>query len=122
MKHYSEEHQWVEPQDQANVCRVGLSSFAVSELGEITFVELPEIGRKILAGTPLCMVESLKAASDVVSPVSGTVVAVNQTLTQNPRLLNISPEGDAWICQLADVPPEEINKLMDEEAYARFLK
>ena len=120
MKHYSEEHQWVEPHEDSY--RVGLSEFAVSELGEITFVELPEVGRKIPMGTPLCLVESLKAASDVVSPVSGTVVAVNKALTSNPRLLNQSPEGDAWICLLADVPSEEIDKLMDQEAYASFLK
>ena len=120
MKHYSEEHQWVEPKE--NSFSVGLSSFAVNELGEITFVELPEVGKSIHAGDPLCMVESLKAASDIVSPVSGTVVAVNAELTQNPRLLNQEPEGDAWICQLADVPPAEINALMDAEAYAKFLK
>ena len=120
MKHYSEEHQWVEPGE--DTVRVGLSSFAVSELGEITFVELPEVGKTIHTGEPLCMVESLKAASDVVSPVSGTVIAVNTVLTQNPRLLNQAPEGDAWICQLSNVNPADINSLMDEEAYASFLK
>ncbi|NLF62378.1 MAG: glycine cleavage system protein GcvH [Lentisphaerae bacterium] len=119
MKHYSEEHQWV--QVDGDTVMVGVSSFAAEELGEVNFVELPELGAMIAAGGALCVVESVKAASDVIAPVSGRVVEVNASLAENPGLLNDSPEKDGWICKLSQVPAAELAALMDEKSYQRFL-
>ena len=119
MKHYSEEHQWV--QVDGDTVTVGISAFAAEELGEVNFVELPEPGAAITAGDTLCVVESVKAASDVIAPVSGRVVEINASLTENPGQLNDSPEKDGWICRLCQVRADELAALMDEKNYQRFL-
>ena len=119
MKYYSEEHQWVRV--DGDTVTVGISAFAAEELGEVNFVELPEPGALMAAGDTLCVVESVKAASDVIAPVSGRVVEVNASLTENPGQLNDSPESDGWICRLCQVPAAELAALMDEKHYRLFL-
>lgn len=116
---YSEEHQWIKAEADGTY-RVGITAFAAAELGEITFIELPEIGATFSAGEQLCVVESVKAASDVFAPAGGAVVEVNQQLEMNPELLNEAAEGEAWICRFSQVVPEELKKLMDGEAYRKF--
>lgn len=119
MKKYSEEHQWAEKSGEA--VRVGVSVFAASELGEVSFVELPDVGKSVERGGGLCVVESLKAAADVVSPVGGHVVRVNEVLVLQPSLLNESPEENGWICELSGVSEEDMTALMDSGEYAAFL-
>lgn len=119
MKKYSEEHQWAEKSGE--VVRVGVSVFAASELGEVSFVELPDVEKSVERGGGLCVVESLKAAADVVSPVGGHVVRVNEVLALQPSLLNESPEENGWICELSGVSEEDMTALMDSGEYAVFL-
>ena len=119
MKYYSEEHQWVLV--DGDTVTVGISAFAAEELGEVNFVELPTPDTEIAAGETLCVVESVKAASDVISPVSGRVVEVNASLAENPGQLNDSPESDGWICRLRQVPAAELAALMNEKRYQLFL-
>ena len=121
MKKYSEEHQWVEIGGDG-VATVGISKFAADELGEITFVELPSMGQVFTAKSPLCVVESVKAASDVYAPVGGKVCAVNTVLETAPDKLNEDPEGEAWICKLEAPNAADLDALMDAAAYQAFCK
>ncbi|NMA20739.1 MAG: glycine cleavage system protein GcvH [Lentisphaerae bacterium] len=122
MIRYSEEHQWIKACGNG-IWEVGITAYAAEELGELNFVELPKVGDEFAGGEPLCVVESVKAASDVFAPVSGTVTEVNLALEKNPALLNESPEADGWICRFKDVDPSELDALMDRadyEAYCRL--
>jgi glycine cleavage system H protein len=118
MKRYSEDHQWVEV--RKGTAAVGITAFAAEELGEITFIELPEIGTVVTQGDSLCIVESVKAASDVFAPISGTVAEVNQQLDENPALINDSPERDGWVCRLKEIDESELDELMSESEYEAF--
>lgn len=118
MKYYTEEHQWVEL--AGNVATIGITAFAAAELGDLTFVELPPVGKKIAKGEPFCVVESVKAASDVFAPISGTVKEVNQKLDSDPGVMNASPEGDGWICKVDGIDQAEFAGLMTAEKYAAF--
>jgi glycine cleavage system H protein len=118
MKLYSKEHQWVEI-DAQGIATVGISQFAVDELGEINFVELPEKGSRIEADGMLCVLESQKAATELISPVSGIVLEGNAALAEQPSLLNEQPEGDAWICRVKEAVLTD--GLMSKEEYDAFL-
>lgn len=120
MKYYSEEHQWIEI--EGNSGKVGITRFAADELGELSYVELPKVGSSYKQGEPLCVVESVKAASDVFMPVSGKIVEVNTELETTPELMNDEPEGAGWICVITDLIPDELEKLMDSEKYQAFLE
>jgi len=119
MKYYSEEHEWVEL--NGNLATVGISSYAADELGDLTFVELPEVDAQIANGDSLCVVESVKAASDVFSPVSGTVVEINIALEENPALINTDAETNGWLCKILGVNEDELTELMNEEEYEDFI-
>lgn len=119
MRRFSEEHVWAEI--SGRLATIGISHHAAEELGEITFLELPESGVKVAQGDALGVVESVKAAAEVYSPLSGKVVEVNRPLLEDPALLNQSPERDGWLCKLADFDVDEFNALMSEEAYAEFI-
>lgn len=116
---YSEEHHWVDVQD--GVATLGLTAYAVQEIGDVTFVELPERESVLAPGDVLCVVESAKAAVEVLSPLSGAVCEVNERLDGDPALLNAAPESDGWICRLREVDPGELADLMDEQEYEAFL-
>ena len=118
-KKYTKEHEWVVV--DGDVATVGISEHAAKELGDITFVELPELETDLIIGDSFGVVESVKAASDIYSPVSGTVVAVNKELLDSPEIINDSAEKNGWICKIGNVDPEELNNLMDEAAYAEYL-
>ena len=120
MKYYSEEHQWVEI--EGDKARIGITKFAANELGELSYVELPSVGSVFKQGDPLCVVESVKAASDVFMPVGGKVVEVNTQLEKKPELVNEDAEGEGWICLVTDVNTDELTKLIDEEKYLASLK
>ena len=119
MKRYTKEHEWVNI--EGTTADVGISHHAQEALGDITFVELPAVGKVLKAGDPIGVVESVKAASDIYSPVSGTVSEVNSNLDSAPELINQSPEADGWICRLTDVTAADADKLMDETAYQAFI-
>jgi len=121
MRKYSEEHQWMEIAADGTAI-VGITKYAADELGEITFIELPEAGRQLKAGDQLCVIESVKAASDVFMPVAGTVVASNHAVEDQPAILNSDPENAGWICRIKDFSAAEADKLMDAEQYRQFCK
>ena len=120
MKRYTKDHEWVEI--DGNEAVVGISKHAAEELGDITFVELPAEQSRIEAGESLGVIESVKAASDVYSPVGGTVVAVNSLLDDQPELVNASAEDEGWICRIAEFDAGALDGLMDADAYAAFIK
>jgi len=119
MKYYTEEHEWVEVEEA--IATIGITEYAARELGDITFVELPERGTEFGQGDVLSVVESVKAASDVFSPVSGRIVSVNRILTDRPELVNESPEEDGWICKLEHVDEGELENLMTEAEYRQMV-
>jgi len=101
---------------------VGITPYAQEQLGDIVFVELPKVGQKLKAGDEAAVVESVKAASEIYSPVSGTVTAVNEALSSDPGLINASPDGDGWIFKLALDDAGELDGLMDAAGYAELTK
>ena len=117
---YSEEHEWIEKIGPKKV-RVGITDHAQAELGDIVFVELPEMGKEITVGDTLTVIESVKSAADVYSPVSGKVIEVNEELGDHPELINEDPYGDGWIAVLELEDPSELEKLMTAEEYKRFI-
>ncbi|MBQ4480552.1 MAG: glycine cleavage system protein GcvH [Victivallales bacterium] len=121
MKKYSEEHQWIDVAADGTAT-IGITKYAADELGEITFIELPTVGQELKAKEQLCVVESVKAASDVFMPVSGIVKEVNVVLDKDTSALNNDPEGLGWICRIDKADPADLAALMDEAAYAAFCK
>jgi len=119
MKKYTQDHEWVEI--DGYIAIVGISTHAANELGDITFVELPRIGKDVIVGDPVAIVESVKTASDVYAPISGTVKEVNDELEESPSILNASPEKDGWICKIDNIDIAEIEDLMTEKQYKKFL-
>lgn len=113
---YTPEHEWV--MTEGNVAVVGISHHAQDALGEIVHVELPAVGKKVKKGDSVAEVESVKAVSDVYSPVSGTVVAVNDALEGNESTLNSDPHGEGWLFRVEMSNPGELEGLMGAEAYA----
>jgi glycine cleavage system H protein len=120
MKYYSKEHEWVKVDGEQ--AYIGISEHAAKELGDITYVELPQEGADLIVGDVLGVVESVKAASDVYSPISGTVCGVNKDLDEDPSIINSSPEDEGWICKLDNIDLAELEELMEEKDYAKFLK
>lgn len=121
---YTKEHEWlIVQQDEATV---GITDYAQSQLGDVVFVELPEVGKKIKMGQETAVVESVKVASEVFSPIDGEVTAVNQALIESPGLLNSSPYDQGWILKIkleSDINPEHLPEhLMDEAAYSIYLQ
>ena len=116
---YTKEHEWVRL--DGDLATVGISDYAQEQLGELVFVELPEIGRQVSQGGSLAVVESVKAASDVYAPVGGEVVETNGDLENDPGLVNRSAEGDGWFCKLRIADRAELTQLMDAAAYKAYL-
>ena len=119
-KYYSKSHEWaIIDGDEATV---GISAYAAKELGDITYVELPKVSSDVIVGDSVGVVESVKAASDVYSPLSGTVTAVNKNLEDDPGLVSNSPEEKGWIYKLENIDLDELEDLLSEEDYAKYLK
>ena len=117
-EYYTKDHEWVRIEGAVAVC--GISDFAQKSLGDVVFVELPEIGRRVKQGEQIAVVESVKAASDVYAPVDGEVTAVNDALPANPALINSAPLGEGWFFKLKPSNPAQAQALMDEAAYRQF--
>ena len=117
---YSEEHEWVKTEGEQ--VRIGITDFAQSELGDIVFVELPEVGDEVTADEPFGSVESVKTVSELYSPVSGKVVAVNEDLSDNPEFVNESPYEKAWMIVVELSNAGEVDNLMTAEQYEEMVK
>jgi glycine cleavage system H protein len=113
---YTEEHEWVASTDGGRV-RVGITDYAQDQLGEVVFVQLPEVGQKVGAGAPAGEVESTKSVSEIYAPVAGEVSAVNEALDEQPELINSDPYGEGWIFELTVEDPDALDGLLDAEAY-----
>jgi glycine cleavage system H protein len=116
---YTRTHEWIRVNGNEGV--VGITDFAQSELGDIVFVEAPEPGTAVDAGSPMGNVESVKAVSEITSPVTGTVTAANEALKDHPELLNQDPYGQGWIVKVTLSAPGEVDALLDAEAYGRYV-
>ncbi|MCX7623125.1 MAG: glycine cleavage system protein GcvH [Thermomicrobium sp.] len=116
---YTRTHEWVRV--EGDIAVVGVTDFAQSELGDITYLELPAVGTVVRQGESMGVIESVKAASDIYAPVSGDVVEANQAVVETPELVNKSPYDDAWLVKIKMSAPEELERLMDAEAYRKFL-
>ncbi|MEH0071630.1 glycine cleavage system protein GcvH [Pannonibacter sp. Pt2-lr] len=117
--YYSKDHEWVAV--DGGVATVGITTYAQSQLGDVVYVELPEVGRTVSQGDDAAVVESVKAASEVYAPVSGEVVEVNTKLSDNPANVNEDPEGSAWFMKLRISNEGELSELMDEAAYKAYV-
>ncbi|WP_062109353.1 glycine cleavage system protein GcvH [Bacillus niameyensis] len=116
---YSEEHEWVK--EEGDKVRIGITDFAQSELGDIVFVELPDIGDEVTANEPFGSVESVKTVSELYAPLSGKVVEVNEDLDDSPEFVNESPYEKAWMIVIEPTNPSEMDKLMSVEQYEQLI-
>ncbi len=112
---YTEDHEWLRPEGKSG--RVGITDFAQDQLGDVVFVELPEVGRAVKQGEAFGVVESVKSVSDVFAPITGKVVAVNQALVDSPELVNQDPYGQGWIVEIEIANDGEVQALLDAQAY-----
>jgi glycine cleavage system H protein len=116
---FTKDHEWVEMTgDQAFV---GITAYAAEQLGDVVFVEVPEVGRRVKAGDAFAVVESVKAASDVYAPISGEVVDANSAVVEAPETVNAAPEAGGWLAKLKVADPAEVEALMDRVAYEAYL-
>ena len=115
-RYFTRDHEWIEV-DGASA-RVGITDFAQSQLGDITFVEVPAVGAVLVRGDSASVIDSVKAASDVYAPVGGTVTAINPALEDAPDLVNSAPESDGWLWDMDLADPTELDDLLDAQAYA----
>jgi len=117
---YSREHEWVRVDN--TTARIGITDFAQDSLGDVVFVQLPDVGLEIVAGASASEIESTKSVSDVYVPVSGTVHAVNEALVENPELVNSDPYGLGWILEVELADTTELDGLLDADAYQAFVE
>ncbi|MSP39885.1 MAG: glycine cleavage system protein GcvH [Deltaproteobacteria bacterium] len=116
---YSKEHEWVLV--EGNTATIGITEFAQAELGDLVFVELPEVGEKIVKDDPFGAVESVKAVSDIYAPVSGMVLEINDVLPDNPETINDDPYGDGWMIRVKLSDQDDLKDLMDEDEYGEYV-
>ncbi len=118
-RYFTDEHEWIDV--DGNSATVGITDYAQGQLGDIVFVETPDAGKSLTRGGDAAVVESVKAASDVYAPVSGTVTEGNPALADDPALVNSDPEGEGWFFKLMLADPSELDGLMDADAYKAFV-
>ena len=117
---YTDQHEWVRLDGEE--ATIGITKYAAEALGDVVFVEVPDVGKAVSAGGEVAVVESVKAASDIYAPASGTVSAVNDLLSSEPSKVNDDPEGEGWFFKLKGISAEAFGKLMDADAYKKFLE
>jgi glycine cleavage system H protein len=117
---YSREHEWIRVQD--DVCTLGITEFAQQELGEVVFVELPEVGQVFDANDELGTIESVKAVAEVYTPVAGEIVEVNDAVVDDPELLNEDPHSEGWLIKMRFSSAADLKSLMNAEAYEEYVK
>ncbi|MDG6218691.1 MAG: glycine cleavage system protein GcvH [Candidatus Thermoplasmatota archaeon] len=116
---YTETHEWVKVKE--NTAKIGITAHAQSELTDIVFAELPDIGKQLKKGDELCVVESVKSVSEIYTPVSGKIMKVNQDLEDTPEIINQQPYDDGWLVEIELSHPEELDDLHDAEAYRKLI-
>ena len=116
---YTKDHEWLKI--EGNLVTIGVTQFAQEQLGDVVFIELPEVGGELIAGDEAAVIESVKAAGEIAVPIDGVVVAVNEALVDQPDLLNSAPETEGWIFQLTPSEDVEISNFMDAE-YQQFIQ
>ena len=119
-RYYTDEHEWIDVED--DIATVGITDYAQGQLGDIVFVELPEVGALIEQGKDAAVVESVKAASDVYAPITGEITEVNPSLEEDPALVNSAPEDEGWFFKMTIADPGELDALMDEDGYKAFVE
>lgn len=119
---YSRDHEWVETTENKAVVRVGITDFAQEQLGDVVYVDLPEVGDQTTAGESCGEVESTKSVSDLVAPVSGSVTEVNEALEDSPETVNTSPFQDGWMYLVELSDPEQVEALLDSEQYQELIQ
>jgi len=117
---FTNDHEWAS-RDDSGVVTVGITSYAQEQLGEVVFVELPEVGTNVSQGAEAAVVESVKAAGEVKAPVGGEIVEVNSALADNPALVNEDPTGEGWFYRLSTADDSEFASLLDEDAYQELV-
>ena len=117
---YSKDHEWISVQE--NVGTIGITDFAQHELGDVVYVDLPEVGDTFESGEPLGSVESVKAVSEVFCPIGGEVIEVNSKLEETPELINQSPHQNAWMVKIRLTNPEELKEMLSAEEYEEYLQ
>lgn len=117
---YTKEHEWIEVSGAE--ATIGISDYAQDQLGDVVYVDLPDVGREVERGAEAAVIESVKAASEVYAPASGEVTARNDALDDNPALVNESAEADGWFYRMKLSDPSQLDDLMDADAYAGFLE
>lgn len=118
-RYFTQDHEWIDVSGSSGV--VGITAYAQSQLGDITYVDLPAVGTTVNKGDAPCVVDSVKAASDVYSPVSGTITAANAALGDAPELVNTDPEEGGWLFRIDLSDPSELDGLMDKAAYDAYV-
>jgi len=116
---YTEEHEWLLA--DSDIVTVGITEYAATQLGDIVFVELPEPGIKVSKGQEIVVIESVKAASDILAPLNGEIVEVNSAIVDDPSLVNSDPEGNAWFFKMNLENKDDLNELMNEEEYKKLI-
>jgi glycine cleavage system H protein len=114
---YSAEHEWARRLDNGSRVRIGITDYAQDALGDVVYVDLPELGSSVAAAESVGELESTKSVSEMYAPVSGTVAAINEALIDNPALLNEDPYGDGWLCEIEMSDESELDAMMDAAAY-----
>ena len=117
---YTKDHEWVRLDGE--IATVGIADHAQQQLGELVFIELPELEREVAAGEACAVVESVKAASDVYSPLAGRIAEINETIVEDPEIVNHDAEGEGWLFRLELDDVESFEELMDQDAYDEFLE
>jgi glycine cleavage system H protein len=117
---YSKDHEWIRVQD--DVCLVGITEFAQQELGEVVYVELPEVGQMFDSGDEIGTIESVKAVAEIYTPVAGEVIEINEAITDDPELLNEDPHSEGWLVKIRFSSASDLKELMNAEQYEEFTK
>lgn len=118
---YTEEHEWLRLDEDGNVT-IGISEYAQEQLGDVVYIELPELNQEIHIGEDVAVIESVKAAGEIKAPLDGTVVQINELLAEQPELVNSDPLGDGWFFRVKPDNAGDLDNFMDEEGYQEFLK
>ena len=118
---YTDEHEWLRPENDDSVT-IGITDYAQQQLGDVVYVELPEVGKEVQANDDVAVVESVKAAGDIKSPLGGSVIAINDRLADEPELVNSDPMGEGWFVKMKPENSDALDDLMDEAAYKEFIE
>ncbi len=117
---YTEDHEWIRMED-AEIGTCGITDYAQDQLGELVYIELPEVGQEVSQGSDVAVIESVKAAGELKAPASGTVVEINEAIAEEPATVNSDPTGEGWFIKVRLSDPGELDQLMDEEAYQAYV-